>query len=126
VNTQPGSWDLEVIEKIGDGNGGTTTGSTTIQLDKLPPRFYVGDLNAQPLIVNAGHETTLWWSGSENATYTIKYWDGTQEVSKTVESPYRHVVENLQETTTFYLIAEARVLDDSVTVQRERTVTVRP
>lgn len=125
VNEQPGSWDLEIIEEIGKGNGGSTTGSTTIQLDKLPPRFYVGDLNAEPLIVNAGGETTLWWSGSENATYTIKYWDGTHEVSETVEGlEYKYLVKNLQETTTFYLAAEARVLDETVTAQRERTVTV--
>jgi hypothetical protein len=124
VNAQPGSWELEIIEELWAGNGESINRSTTIQLFKLPPRFYVGDLNAEPLIINAGEETTLWWSGSESATYIIKYWDGTQEVSENVEGPVFKYPIKLQETTTFYLVAEARVLDKTVTLQRERTVTV--
>jgi hypothetical protein len=77
------------------------------------------------LIVNVGEETTLSWDGSDNATYTITYWDGTQEVSEIVEGPvYKYPVKDLQQSTTFYLVAEARVLDKTVTTQRERTVTV--
>jgi hypothetical protein len=125
VNTQPGSWDLKIDEVIGDGKRGSTKSSTTIQLAKLPPSFYVGELKADSLIVNAGDGITLSWSGSENATYTIKYWDGTHVISDTVEGPvYQYPVENLQETTTFYLIAEAAEGEKVVTLQRDRTVTV--
>ncbi len=127
VNYQPGSCDLGIIEEIEDAPGKSSRGSATIQLAKLPAKFFVGDLNAQPLIINAGGKTTLSWTGSREATYTIRYWDGTGEKSEIVPGgpTYQYPVTNLRQTTTFYLIADAAEGEGTVTVQRERTVTVK-
>ncbi|HKS27368.1 MAG TPA: phage tail protein [Pyrinomonadaceae bacterium] len=130
VNDQPGTTKMIIVQT-------TSNGTTTIEypLQKFPQQFEVGPLTADPLFVKQGGSTTLFWSGTGGATYTLQYPDdegGTVTVPETGDPPlpptgsYR--VDNLQVTPvmTFNLVVTVKVegQDEPLTVERQCIVTV--
>ena len=111
-------WILEILEETGEA----ARGSLEISLAKFPFELYVSDLTAEPLVVEAGGRTTLSWEGSDGATYYL--YDG--ETTRVVRSVDSHTVDDIMQTTTFYLTATLVGAEDLPPVIRERTVTVRP
>jgi hypothetical protein len=118
INDEPGVWDLEIVEETGDA----TRGTTTIQLAKLPFELYVSELGAKPLVVEQGGNTTLYWEGSDGATYHL--YDG--QVTTVITDAQSYRAEGLTQTTTFYLTATLMGGEGLPPVIRERTVTVKP
>jgi SnoaL-like domain len=118
VNDRPGVWGLEIVEETGEA----TAGSLTIPLTKFPFELYVSDLGAMPLIVEPGGSTTLYWEGSDGATYRL--YDGQSTTD--VPGVGSYTVDGLMQTTTFYLTATLVGGEDQPPVIRERTVTVKP
>jgi hypothetical protein len=118
INDRPGVWSLEIVEETGEA----TTGSLAIPLAKFPFELYVSDLAAEPLVVEPGGSTTLFWEGSDGATYNL--YDGQE--TTVVRSVDSYTVDSLTQTTTFYLTATLVGGEDQPPVIRERTVTVRP
>ncbi len=118
INDKPGVWSLEIVEETGEA----ARGSLAIQLAKFPFALHVSELVAEPLVVEPGGSTTLFWEGSDGATYSL--YDGQE--TRVVESVGSRTVENLTQTTTFYLTATLVGAEDLLPVIRERTVTVRP
>jgi hypothetical protein len=119
VNTEVGSFDLTITETSTTG-----TRSATRSLTKFPAQssFWVGELDAYPLVVEPGGGVTLAWSGSADANYTLQYGPSTQALPPNTWS-YR--VDNLQQDpTVFYLIVNGVVADEPRQIQRECTVTV--
>jgi hypothetical protein len=123
INDRPGVWSLEIVEETGEATTGTAAaGSLAIPLAKFPFELYVSDLAAEPLVIEPGGSTTLFWEGSDGATYSL--YDGqTTTVAPSVGS---YTVDGLTQTTTFYLTATLVGAEDLPPVIRERTVTVRP
>lgn len=124
VNRQPGRTHVIVAEATGSGN------TASFPLAKFPPDFTVGDLNADPVQVNQGGSTTLTWSGSENATYTLKYGDNviTETADgKPLPATGSYTADNLQDNPTVFHLIVTQTLpgeDHPDEVQRHCPVTV--
>lgn len=128
VNTQPGTFTLAVTEQAGSPVASRTT---EITLSKFPADFAVGDLRAEPLSVSPGGETTLFWGGTDGATYTLQY-DGVTITETRDETPqplpatgsYR--VGDIYDDTVFNLVVTVGVdgQDAPLVFQRQRQVTV--
>lgn len=133
VNDQPGTTHMTITQVT---SGGTTV--TDYPLAKFPQQFEVGPLTAQPLIVNQGENSTLFWSGSSGATYDIQYLvddETTVTITETSDGDPlpptgSYTIQNLQLTPsiTFYLLVTLQVegQDESMQMQRQCTVTVSP
>lgn len=136
VNQQAGTTYMTITEVT---TNPTNTGTLDYPLAKFPQQFEVGALTATPPIVAEGSSTTLFWSGTSGATYEIQYVDENDntitishpqgEPTQPLPSSGNYTVENLQVTPsmTFYLLVTVQIPeeDDSVTLQRECTVTVK-
>jgi len=118
VNDQVGTALFQITE---DTEEGGSRKHAPIPLAKFPAGFRVSDLNADPLIVNPGGNTTLSWGGSKDANYTLKYASTTVSDLPAIDA---YPVDDLQETTLFNLIVTATVGTETATIQRQRTVTV--
>lgn len=126
VNQQPGTFDLTITEVTEPGD---RSGVQTIPLGKFPPQFAVKDLTAKPLSVGPGGSTTLMWSGSPGATYSLEYNDIiiTKGKDGQLLPPIgSYTVDNLQSDTTFNLVVTYQVpgQDQPMTVERSRPVSV--
>ena len=84
VNQEPGNFWITIDEEASDPDAlppaPDQTRPVAGELTKCPSQFTVGDLNADPLIVESGGSTTLSWSGSGSsgnytALYEIQYVD---------------------------------------------------
>jgi hypothetical protein len=73
INDQPGTAKLDIDETAARDGGQSQTGSTAIEVAKFPAEFHLGELTANPVVVAGGGSTTLMWTGSVDATYTIEY-----------------------------------------------------
>lgn len=126
VNRQPGRTHVTVAEVTGSGDMATAS----FPLAKFPPDFTVGDLNADPVQVNQGGSTTLTWSGSENATYTLKYGDiviTETADGKPLPATGSYTADNLQDNPTVFHLIVTQTLpgeDHPDEVQRHCPVTV--
>lgn len=126
VNRQQGRTQVTVTEVTGSGN----TATASFPLGKFPPDFTVGDLDADPVSVNQGDSTTLTWSGSRNATYTLKYGDTVITETKDgqpLPATGSYTADDLQDNpTVFYLIVTQTLPGEEHPneVQRHCPVTV--
>ncbi len=76
VNSEPGNPDVTIKETSVsplDGSGDPpVTGTTTLQCVKTNVSFALGDLIANPAVVNAGQATSLEWQATGAASYTLE------------------------------------------------------
>ncbi|HEX8174278.1 MAG TPA: hypothetical protein VF543_04055 [Pyrinomonadaceae bacterium] len=129
VNNQPGTTEMTIVEMT-TGNVGTLT----YPLAKFPAQFNVGPLMANPLTIKQGQSVTLSWNGSSGATYELQYLESYDSIvtitntkdGKALPPTGSYTIDNLQGTTTFYLIVSAPLpgQDEPVIFQREATVSV--
>lgn len=132
VNEQIGTTDMTITE-VANGK----TGEQVVELAKFPPQFEVGDLDADPDIVNQGENTTLSWSGSDGGDYELQYADSDgnivsithpkDEPDQPLPGSGSYTVENLEhDPTNFYLIVTvpAPGQDKPLTVKRSFSVQV--
>ena len=127
INDRPGVWSLTIDETTGKN----TTNSMTIQSIKAPFELIVSDLGADPLVVEPGGCTTLYWEGSDGADYWLfdgqktNKLDSVGNIDDSNKDQYqRYEVCDLKLTTTFYLTATLVGGEYQLPVIRERTVTV--
>jgi YVTN family beta-propeller protein len=146
VNQQPGPFQITLDEKASDSDAlppaPDQTRSRSWELAKFPAQFTVGDLNANPPIVESGGSTTLSWSGSGgsgnyNAVYEIQYVDADGKEIK-IDHPKGeqnqplppvggYTVDGLKkDPTTFYLLVTVQTQgsNNPLVIQRDRPVTV--
>ncbi|HEY0319609.1 MAG TPA: hypothetical protein VGC66_01430 [Pyrinomonadaceae bacterium] len=125
VNEQPGTTDMTITEVTT-----SNTGTLDIPLAKFPANFTVGDLNASSLSVAQGGSTTLSWSGSSGATYTLQYGDTVVNETKDgqpLPATGSYEVDDLQDDPTiFYLVVTYQPPggDAPLVTQRDCPVTV--
>lgn len=135
VNEQPGTTDMTITEV-------TTHNTATFSypLGKFPPQFKIGPLNAQPVIVNEGSNTTLFWNGTGGGTYELMYADADGntvtimhpkgEPDQPLPANGSYTIDKLEVTPvmTFYLLVTLYVAgqQEPLEAQRQRTVTVIP
>ena len=144
VNQQPGTFVITIAEEASDPHAPDQIRSLNKQLTKFPALFAVGDLNANPPIVESGGSTTLSWSGSGSsanytALYEIQYVDADGD-KVTIDHPKGeenqplppiggYTVDELKaDPTTFYLLVTVQIQgsNNPLVVTRETTVTVIP
>src|SRR5260221_2701686 len=133
VNQQIGTTDLTITEVTK-----AHTGTKVIELGKFPAEFEVGDLSADPDIVEEGGSTTLSWSGAGGGTYELQY-EGADGETVTITRPKDEpdqplpvlsgssTVDDLEmDPTIFYLIVTMEVpgQDKPLQVKRPFPVTV--
>src|SRR5215469_12119827 len=146
VNQQPGPFQITLDEKASDPDASPPAPdqirSRSWERAKFPAQFTVGDLNADPLIVESGGSTTLSWSGSGSsgnytALYEIQYVDA-DENKVTIDHPKGepnqplppvggYTVEGLKANpTTFYLVVTVQTQgsNNPLKFTRDRPVTV--
>ena len=146
VNQKPGSFQITLDEEASDPDAlppaPDQTRSRSWWLTKFPAQFTVGDLNANPPIVESGGSTTLSWSGSGSsgnyiALYEIQYVDADGNKVK-IDHPKGendqplppvggYTVDGLKANpTTFYLLVTVQIQgsNNPLVFTRERTVTV--
>ena len=135
VNQQPGTTDMTITEVTT-----SSTGTQEIPLAKFPMQFEVGQLTAQPPIVDQGDNTTLFWSGSDDgAVYQLQYADENGdtitishpkgEPDQPLPATGNYEIDSLQVTPVmnFYLIVTLTIAgqDRPLTAQRSCPVTVK-
>ncbi|PZG16386.1 hypothetical protein C1I98_38985, partial [Spongiactinospora gelatinilytica] len=100
--------------------GGSTwqDDSDLILVGKFPPDFRLSNLKASPLTLEHSGSVTLTWDASEGASYRLLY--GTAEID--VTNVRRYTVNNLRQTTPFYLRGIAQ--SGNTTVERTLTAMV--
>jgi DNA-binding beta-propeller fold protein YncE len=145
VNQQPGPFQITLDEEASDSDASPPAPdqirSRSWERAKFPAQFTVGDLNADPLIVESGGSTTLSWSGSGSsgnytALYEIQY-VGADGNKVTIDHPKGqenqplpavggYTVDGLKATTTFYLLVTVQIQgsNNPLKFTRDRTVTV--
>jgi DNA-binding beta-propeller fold protein YncE len=142
VNQKPGPFQITLDEKASDSDSSPPTRSRSWELAKFPAQFTVGDLNANPPIVESGGSTTLSWSGSGSsgnytALYEIQYVDADGNKVK-IDHPKGeqnqplppvggYTVDGLKkDPTTFYLLVTVQIQgsNNPLVFTRETTVTV--
>lgn len=148
VNQVPGTSQLTITEDASDPDGLPPAPEENrikiIPLTKFPPQFAVGDLLADPLIINQGQSTTLSWSGSSSsgdytAIYSIEYVNGNGdkvEITHPKDNPNRplpaagsyKIDDAGNNPTVFYLIVEVQVQgqDHPLYYTKSAPVTVIP
>lgn len=87
VNKKTGMFELQFVEKnIAYGEGKGETLKIAYPLGKFPYGFAFTNFYATPAIINNKDETTLFWTGSDDANYTLLYsvWDETNGTNKTI------------------------------------------
>ena len=114
VNEQPGTTQMTITE-----NTTNNSGTLDILLAKFPPQFIVGQLKANPLMVEQGGSTTLSWNCTGGATYALQYLaaDGHTLINitettdgKPLPAVGSYTIDNLQvNPTIFYLIVTLMV-----------------
>ena len=148
VNQEPGSFCIRLDEEASDPDASQPapdqTRSLGLWLTKFPSQFTVGDLNADPLIVEWGGSTTLSWSGSgssDNYTthYEIEYMDADGN-KVTIDHPKGeenqplppvggYTADGLKaDPTTFYLLVTVQIQGSNhpLPFTRDRPVSVTP
>jgi DNA-binding beta-propeller fold protein YncE len=146
VNQEPGNFWITLEEEASDPDAlppaPDQTRPASWELTKGPAQFSVGDLNADPLIVESGGSTTLSWSGSGSsgnytALYEIQYADADGN-KVTIDHPKGepnqplppvggYTVDGLKANpTTFYLLVTVQIQgsNNPLKFARDRTVTV--
>ena len=145
VNQEPGPFQITLDEEASDSDASPPAPdqirSRSWERAKFPAQFTVGDLNADPLIVESGGSTTLSWSGSGSsgnytALYEIQY-AGADGNKVTIDHPKGqenqplpavggYTVDGLKATTTFYLLVTVQIQgsNNPLRFTRENTVTV--
>ncbi|HEY0319608.1 MAG TPA: hypothetical protein VGC66_01425 [Pyrinomonadaceae bacterium] len=135
VNEQPGTTDMTITEVTTNH-----TGTLSYPLEKFPPQFKIGPLTAQPLIVNEGSSTTLFWNGTGGGTYELMYADADGntvtimhpkgEPDQPLPANGSYTIDKLEVTPvmTFYLLITLYVpgQQEPLKAQRQCTVTVKP
>jgi hypothetical protein len=121
VNEQVGTFELDLMENSYTQGGTPAPHQASWQIPKFPYGFTVSNFTANAPEVNEGDTVTLTWTGSEDATYTIRYaqepWQPT--TGRSWMSP------PLYTTTVFELHAAATVDGETVGVDLPPvTVTV--
>ncbi len=146
VNQQPGTTQVTITEDASDSDAFPPAPEQDrylyLPLTKFPQHFTVGELSANPSIVNAGESTVLSWSGSGssgnyNALYEIEYVDGDGnkvtishvkgEPTQPLPPTGNYTVDGLETNpTTFYLIVTVQVqgLNNPLLYTRALPVTV--
>ncbi|MFH9355187.1 hypothetical protein [Kitasatospora sp. NPDC017646] len=89
-----------------------------LPVGKFPPDFRLDKLRAEPIALEHSGSTTLTWEASTGATYKLLY--GTAEID--VTNVRTHTVNNLKQTTPFYLRGIAQ--SGNTTVERTLTTLV--
>lgn len=117
VNAEIGTCPLAMTE-VTDSGGSR---SSDIPLHKFLGELTVGELDADPRVVEPGGTTTLSWSGSAGANYRLVYGEASVPDLPPVGT---YTVGPLQEDTYCYLMVTAALGDTPVTFQREAHVTV--
>lgn len=112
VNHEVGAVELSITERY-SGSGSATLGIIT---GKFPQDFYLDDFSADTYEIENGGSVKLTWKRSEGVQTDLIYGgrceDVTQDEKKTIE--------NIKQTTTFYLIGKVR----DVQLMRSVPVTV--
>jgi hypothetical protein len=135
VNEQPGTTDMTITEVTAHN-----TATFSYPLEKFPQQFEIGSLTAQPLIVNEGSSTTLFWNGTGGGTYELMYAneDGNTvtimhpegEPDQPLPANGSYTIDKLKvtPTMTFYLLVTLQVAgqQEPLKAQRQCTVTVIP
>ncbi|MFJ2194118.1 hypothetical protein ACIOJE_40315 [Kitasatospora sp. NPDC087861] len=119
VNRQVGTVPLTVVvswRRVGTGS--YKDDIDLLPVGKFPPTFRLDNLRANPISLEHSGSTTLTWEASEGATYKLLY--GTAEIDVTKVRTY--TVNNLRQTTPFYLRGTAQ--SGNTTVERTLTTLV--
>jgi hypothetical protein len=122
VNGEVGTAVIGITETTA-GASGPVTNQGGLTVAKFPAGLTVSELTASPPIVDPGGSTALSWHGTAGpgVSYTFEYANQTQTDLPATDSVE---VQDLQATTTFYLLVAAAVGQQTVQLQRQRTVTV--
>ena len=146
VNQEPGTFQITIFEEASDPDALSPAAdlehTLSLPMAKFPAQFTVGDLNANPPIVESGGSTTLSWSGSGgsgnyNAVYEIQYVDADGN-KVTIDHPKGeenqplppaggYTIDGLKANpTTFYLLVTVQIQgsNNPLVFTRETTVTV--
>ena len=118
VNKQVGTFTLSIEEESSIDNELFTLKSNAYDLTKFPSGFYFGNFAAAAPMVDNGDTVTLTWTGSDLASYTIKY--GTEQVQVTDVRTWTSPA--LTQNTTFELMAT--VLESGQSVNHYQYLTV--
>jgi hypothetical protein len=73
MNQQVGTFELDLVETSYAQGGTSQPHNGSFQIPKFPYGFMVSNFTASSPEVNEGDTVTLTWTGSEGATYTIRY-----------------------------------------------------
>lgn len=118
VNKQVGTFTVSIEEESSVDNIAFVKQVNAYDLVKFPPRFYFGNFAASSPMVENGESVTLTWTGSDLASYTIKY--GSEQVQVTNVRTWTSGP--LTQNTTFEL--KATVLESGESVNHHQYVTV--
>ena len=118
VNKQVGTFTLSIEEESSIDNVLFTLKSNAYDLTKFPSGFYFGNFASSAPMVDNGDTVTLTWTGSDLASYTIKY--GTEQVQVTGVRTWTSPA--LTQNTTFELMAT--VLESGQSVNHYQYLTV--
>jgi hypothetical protein len=142
VNDQPGTFDLKITEVAAqpkaDPPAPEESRTAVVRLAKFPAHFTVGELDAEPRIVEQGGATTLSWAGTGGATYELQYADADGD-TVTITHPEgepdqplppigSYTIGDLQlDPTIFYLVVTLQVpgQDEPTVFARNCPVTVK-
>jgi len=130
VNQQVGTSNLTVTSETSAG-----AINTVLPLAKFPQQFELGPLQVTPPPpVDPGSSVVLSWSGSDGATYELQYEDSdgnTVTISHVEGDPNSplpatgtYTINNLERTTTFYLLVTLAVPDQDEPTTSERSISV--
>ncbi|HKS27369.1 MAG TPA: tail fiber protein [Pyrinomonadaceae bacterium] len=134
VNTEPGTTHLSITEETA-----SHLGTLDYALAKFPEQFKVSNFTAEPQVINPGDSTTLSWSGTSGATYTLEYLDKDDNTvtithvrgdpDQPLPSTGSYTVEDIERDTTFFYLIVTMVVpgqDQPIKAMRVFPVIAKP
>lgn len=118
-----------VTIEIEEGSGGCAPGAcptTTLQATKWPYNFAAVDFYAKPDNISAGQPTTLNWSGSQGAAYSLDYAVDGKPVHEAGLAAKGSQQVTPDATTTYSLTVAETIEGTPYSSHAQVTVTVQP
>jgi F5/8 type C domain-containing protein len=124
INTVVGSAPLRVDlewREAGFENDPWVTGTVIFDIGKFPPDFHLANFIADPLIIDNSGSVLLKWEANGVSSLRLLY--DVAEINVLNQTNFR--INNLTQTTVFYLRATVQVGTNTVERTLSTTVTVR-
>jgi hypothetical protein len=128
INDPAGTAAIAISEFSALGSDTPVERDTTVNAYKFPREFSLSPLLAHPTEVPYNTGTTLTWSGTPDATYTLSYDPGNGLVTTAVANTGNLPTAGLLAPTTFTLGASLALPghDHPLLTQRQTSVTIAP